>query len=60
LRGFGTFYIRDKKQRIGRNPKTKEDAIITPRRVVKFKSAAKLVAKINGTPYDNLLDKDED
>jgi len=60
LRGFGTFYIRDKKQRIGRNPKTKEDAIVTPRRVVKFKSAAKLVAKINGTPYDNLLDKDED
>ena len=60
LRGFGTFYLLNKRERIGRNPKTLEDAIITSRRVVKFKPAPKLVAIVNGTPYDNSLDKDEE
>jgi len=32
--GFGTFSIRKKAARIGRNPKTKEEVEITPRRVV--------------------------
>lgn len=35
--GFGTFSIRKKAARIGRNPKTKEEVEITPRRVVAFK-----------------------
>ena len=34
---FGTFSIREKKQRIGRNPKTKEEKIINERNVVIFK-----------------------
>ena len=58
LRGFGTFYILNKKERIGRNPKTLEDAVITLRKVVKFKAAPKLVAIINGTPYDETADND--
>jgi len=34
---FGTFFIRKKKSRIGRNPKTKEEKIISDREVVLFK-----------------------
>lgn len=60
LRGFGTFYILNKRERIGRNPKTLEDAVITPRKVVKFKAAPKLVAIINEQPYDDIADDDEE
>ena len=60
LKGFGAFYILNKKERIGRNPKTLEDAVITPRRVVKFKAAPKLVAIINGRPYDDTADNDKE
>lgn len=38
LRRFGSFSVRDKNPRIGRNPKTGEEAEITARRVVRFKS----------------------
>ena len=38
IRGFGRFITRDKAQRDGRNPKTGEPAVITARRVVKFKA----------------------
>ena len=34
---FGTFTVRTKKQRVGRNPKTKEEKIISERNVVLFK-----------------------
>lgn len=37
LAGFGTFSLRDKKERIGRNPKTGEEVPITSRRVLTFK-----------------------
>ena len=37
LSNFGTFLIREKKTRIGRNPKTKEKKIISKRNVVLFK-----------------------
>ena len=37
--GFGTFSVRKKAARIGRNPKTKEEVEITPRRVVTFKAS---------------------
>lgn len=45
---FGTFQVNQKKQRIGRNPKTKEEAVITPRKVVSFYSSNILVDEING------------
>jgi nucleoid DNA-binding protein len=38
LRGFGSFHVRDQHGRIGRNPKTGQEAAITPRRVVRFTS----------------------
>jgi len=37
IRGFGKFIIREKNTRIGRNPRTGEEAEITARRVVTFK-----------------------
>lgn len=36
ISGFGQWKIRDKKMRVGRNPKTKEEYEISPRRVVTF------------------------
>jgi DNA-binding protein HU-beta len=37
LRGFGVFEVKQRKSRIGRNPKTKEVISIPPRKVVTFK-----------------------
>ena len=37
LSSFGTFLVRSKNERIGRNPKTGEEVPITPRRVMVFK-----------------------
>lgn len=42
ISGFGTFNVRKKNARIGRNPKTKEEVEITPRRVVTFKASDQL------------------
>ncbi|BCB96492.1 integration host factor subunit alpha [Dissulfurispira thermophila] len=39
ISGFGTFNVRKKNSRIGRNPKTKQEVEITPRRVVTFKAS---------------------
>jgi len=48
LSSFGTFIVRQKKQRIGRNPKTGTEVPISPRRVVVFKPSAILKQQING------------
>tara|TARA_B100001057_G_scaffold491267_1_gene581154 strand:- start:842 stop:1141 length:300 start_codon:yes stop_codon:yes gene_type:complete len=37
ISNFGTFYIKSKKSRIGRNPKTKEEKMISSREVIIFK-----------------------
>ncbi len=47
LAGFGTFSLRDKKQRIGRNPKTGEAVPITPRRVLVFKASQVLRERVD-------------
>ena len=47
LSKFGTFTIRKKKSRIGRNPKTKEKAIISERNVVLFKPSKDFKKFIN-------------
>ena len=44
---FGTFSIRSKKQRIGRNPKTKEEKMISNRNVVLFKPSKEFKDLIN-------------
>ena len=48
LSSFGTFQTRDKRERIGRNPKTGEEVPITPRRVLTFRPSHVLRDKING------------
>jgi integration host factor subunit alpha len=48
LRSFGSFNVRSKRARIGRNPKTGVEAPITPRKVLTFKASPVLVAHING------------
>ena len=53
LSSFGSFLVRSKGERIGRNPKTGVEVPITPRRVMVFKPSAILKARINGkTPPD--------
>jgi integration host factor subunit alpha len=47
LSGFGKFVVRDKTQRLGRNPKTGTKLMIDARRVVTFKTSTKLRTKIN-------------
>ena len=47
LSKFGTFYIRSKKSRIGRNPKTKEIKTISKREVVLFKPSKEFKNLIN-------------
>jgi len=47
ISNFGTFSIRKKKSRLGRNPKTKEKKIISERNVVLFKASKDLKEYIN-------------
>jgi len=47
LSKFGTFSIRSKKSRIGRNPKTKEQKIISDRDVVLFKASKEFKDLVN-------------
>lgn len=46
ISGFGTFVLRDKKERIGRNPKTGVEVPITPRRVMTFRASQILKDRI--------------
>lgn len=47
LSSFGSFIVRRKNQRIGRNPRTGIEVAISPRRVVVFKPSAILKQEIN-------------
>ena len=47
LSKFGTFSLRSKKSRIGRNPKTKVDVVINARNVITFKSSKRVLNYIN-------------
>ncbi|MFN3919952.1 MAG: integration host factor subunit alpha, partial [Methylohalobius sp.] len=46
LSGFGSFDLRDKRERPGRNPKTGEEIPVTARRVVTFRAGQKLKGRI--------------
>jgi integration host factor subunit alpha len=48
LSSFGTFMVRAKSGRIGRNPKTGEEVPITPRRVLVFRPSQVMKNVING------------
>lgn len=47
LSSFGTFSLRDKKERSGRNPKTGVEAVISSRRVISFKPSQTMRKIIN-------------
>ena len=48
LSSFGSFVVRDKGSRVGRNPKTGVEVPIEPRRVMVFKPSNVMKARING------------
>ncbi len=48
ISGFGTFLLRDKGERMGRNPKTGVEVPITPRRVLTFRASQMLKDRIAG------------
>ena len=48
ISGFGTFVLRDKGQRIGRNPKTGVEVPIAPRRVLTFRASQMMRDRIVG------------
>ena len=48
ISGFGTFNVRNKTARRGRNPQTGEDLTLGPRRVVTFKCSSVMRDRING------------
>ena len=49
ISSFGSFSVRQKGQRIGRNPKTGEEVPILPRRVLVFRASHVLKNRINET-----------
>ncbi|MBV1917972.1 MAG: integration host factor subunit alpha [Sphingomonadaceae bacterium] len=49
ISGFGTFLLRDKGERIGRNPKTGVEVPITPRRVLTFRASQMLKDGVSGS-----------
>ncbi|MDH3574883.1 MAG: integration host factor subunit alpha [Deltaproteobacteria bacterium] len=48
ISGFGKFGVKEKKERLGRNPATGEAMMLTPRKVVTFRCSKPLRDKING------------
>ena len=54
LSSFGSFMVRKKGQRIGRNPKTGTEVPISPRRVLVFKPSALLRQQINRSDHGTL------
>ena len=48
ISAFGTFMVRQKGQRVGRNPKTGVEVPILPRKVLSFRPSQVLKARING------------
>ena len=47
ISSFGTFIVRNKKERVGRNPKTGEEVPITARSVVTFRASNVLKSRVN-------------
>ncbi len=48
ISGFGKFSVKEKNERKGRNPQTREDLMLDARRVVTFRCSGVLKDKING------------
>lgn len=48
LSGFGSFIVRQKGERMGRNPRTRQEVPIAPRRVVTFRASSTLRERVAG------------
>ena len=59
ISSFGTFSVREKKGRVGRNPKTGEEAPIDPRRVLVFRPSHVLKNQINENAGDGAVRRTE-
>tara|TARA_Y100000768_G_scaffold301308_1_gene235145 strand:- start:695 stop:1012 length:318 start_codon:yes stop_codon:yes gene_type:complete len=55
IHNFGTFKLKSKSSRIGRNPKTKEEVIINNRNVVTFKPSKNILKYINSEFIDEKI-----
>lgn len=56
ISGFGNFVVREKNERVGRNPQTGEQIKISARRVLTFRPSQVLKAMLNGEDVTGLLD----
>ena len=54
LKNIGTFKILQKKERIGRNPKTKEEFVINSRKSISFVVSKKILIFLNKNKWKNL------
>lgn len=59
ISGFGNFVVREKKERIGRNPHTGEKIPISARRVLTFRPSQVLKAMLNGEDASLVIEKDD-
>jgi len=50
ISGFGKFFVRQKKERMGRNPQTKESLMLSARKVIVFKTSLVLRKRVNYQP----------
>lgn len=61
ISSFGSFSVRQKGERIGRNPKTGEEVPILPRKVLVFRPSQLLKARIRGEDVSGMShDEDDD
>ena len=58
ISGFGNFLVREKKERVGRNPQTGEQITISARRVLTFRPSQVLKAMLNGEDITGMEDED--
>jgi len=60
ISSFGSFSVRQKGQRIGRNPKTGEEVPILPRKVLVFRPSQLLKARIRGENIAGMIDEENE
>ncbi|OFZ10918.1 MAG: integration host factor subunit alpha [Bdellovibrionales bacterium RBG_16_40_8] len=60
ISGFGNFVVREKKERVGRNPQTGEQIKISARRVLTFRPSQVLKAILNGEDVSLVKEDDDD
>lgn len=60
ISGFGNFIVREKHERLGRNPQTGDQIKISARKVLTFRPSQVLRAILNGEDITGLTDDDDD